>query len=473
MSFQQLFLLLRARFKIVVTTLLVTVLLTIVISLLISKSYKATATVIVNYKGADPVTGMVLPAQLMPGYMATQVSIISSKNVAYKVISGLKLAESPTVKQDFVDDTDGEGTIEDWLSELLLKKLDVTPSRESSIIEISFYGANPQFSAAIANAFAEAYLQTNIQLKVEPSKKAAIYFTDQLKDLKNDLENAQQKLSAYQQEKGIVSVDERLDVERARLNDLSTQLVMAQGQAMEAQSRQRNSNGTSANESPDIASNPVIQSLKADIARAESKFANISQTVERNHPQYQSAKAEVDHLRDELNRQVQQTSGTVATNARILQQRESEIRAALEAQKIKVLELNRDRDALSILVREVESAQNAYDLATQRFSQTNIEGQSNQSDVAILNPATVPLKPASPRILLNTAAAIFLGTLLGLGLAIVAELLDKRIRSPEDLVEILQAPVLGVMVNDKKITRNWLSWIFRKKPVNVKKMSML
>jgi len=472
MSFQQLFLLLRARLKIVVTTLLVTVLLTIVISLLISKSYKATATVIVNYKGADPVTGMVLPAQLMPGYMATQVSIISSKNVAYKVISGLKLAESPTVKQDFVDDTDGQGTIEDWLSELLLKKLDVTPSRESSIIEISFYGANPQFSAAIANAFAEAYLQTNIQLKVEPSKKAAIYFTDQLKDLKNDLESAQQKLSAYQQEKGIVSVDERLDVERARLNDLSTQLVMAQGQAMEAQSRQRNSNGTSANESPDIASNPVIQSLKADIARAESKFANISQTVERNHPQYQSAKAEVDHLRDELNRQVQQTSGTVATNARILQQRESEIRAALEAQKIKVLELNRDRDALSILVREVESAQNAYDLATQRFSQTNIEGQSNQSDVAILNPATVPLKPASPRILLNTAAAIFLGTLLGLGLAIVAELLDKRIRSPEDLVEILQAPVLGVMVNDKKITRNWLSWIFRKKPVNVKKMSM-
>jgi chain length determinant protein EpsF len=398
----------------------------------------------------------------MPGYMATQVDIISSPNVARKVITELRLTDSPGVKRNFQEATGGAGSIEDWLAEVLLKNLKVEPSRTSSMIDISFSGSTPQFAAVAANAFAEAYLQTTIQLKVEPSQKAAAYFTEQLKNLRDSLEQAQQKLSAYQQEKGIISVDERLDVEISRLNDLSSQLVAAQSQSSEAISRQRNSSGGSAAESPDISSSPLIQNLKSEIARAEAKFANISQTYDINHPQYQSAKAEVDNLRAELNRQIQITSGSVATNSRILQQREADIRTSLEAQKEKVLQLKQDRDVLAVLTREVDGAQRAYDLANERFSQSNMEGQSNQSEVAILNKAVAPLKPSSPKIFLNIAISFFLGIMLGLGFAVVVEMLDRRVRSPEDLIEFLQAPVLGVITREPSPTRSWLSRLFRK-----------
>ncbi|GAB7562288.1 hypothetical protein LG202_03270 [Methylobacillus methanolivorans] len=449
MNLSQILLILKARYKIVLLTLIVTVVVTTLVSILLPKNYTASTTVIVNYKGVDPVTGVALPAQLMPGYMATQVDIISSKNVALKVIKTLGLAESEGVKQSFQSATEGQGNIQDWLSELLLKNLDVSPSKTSSIIDIAFKGSNPQFAAAISNAFAEAYINTNIQLKVEPSQKAAKYFTAQVKDLRDDLEKAQERLSKYQQEKGIISVDERLDVERARLNDLSSQLVLAQAQSMEAQSRQRNAAGSGAYDSPDIASNPLIQGLKTEIARAESRFADISQKYERNHPMYQGSKAEIENLKGELNRQIQVVSSSVATNSKILKQRENEIRAALESQRAKVLELNRDRDALAVLTREIENAQHAYDVTTQRFTQSNIEGQSNQSDVAILNPATAPSQPSSPKIMLNIILSIFVGLLLGVGFGVLAEMLDRKVRSSEDIVDLLEVPLLGVLPKDR------------------------
>lgn len=447
MSLSQFLHILKARYKIILLTMLVIVAATVGISVLMSKTYKATNTVIINYKGVDPVTGLASPAQLLPGYMATQVDIISSKHVALKVIDQLKLAESEGVKASFEEDG-GEGDINDWLVKLLLKNLDVSPSRTSSTIDINFKGSNPQFASVMANAFAAEYIRTNIQLKVEPSRQASEYFTQQVKGLKEDLNNAQLRLSQYQQEKGIISVDERLDVERARLNELSSQLVIIQAQTLEAQSRQRNSSGASAYDSPDVAANPLIQGLKTDIARAESKFADISQKVDRNHPSYLGAKAEIDNLKQELNRQIQAVSVNVASNYRILKQREDEIRAALNNQRAKVLELNKDRDALTVLTREVENAQNAYELITQRYTQTNVEGQSNQSDISVLNPATPPIEPDSPKLLLNTVIAIFLGGLLGLGMGILVEVLDRRVRSAEDLHVILDAPVLGIFPKD-------------------------
>lgn len=447
MSLSQFLHILKARYKIILLTMLVLVTVTLGISLVLPKTYKATNTVIINYKGVDPVTGFSSSAQLLPGYMATQVDIISSKHVALKVIDQLKLADSEGVKASFAEDG-GEGDINNWLVKLLLKNLDVSPSRTSSTIDINFKGSNPQFAAVMANAFAAEYIRTNIQLKIEPSRQASEYFTQQVKDLKDDLNNAQLRLSQYQQEKGIISVDERLDVERARLNELSSQLVVAQAQSLEAQSRQRNSAGGNAFDSPDIAANPLIQGLKTDIARAESRFADISQKVDRNHPSYLGAKAEIDNLKQELNKQIQAVSVNVASNYRILKQREDEIRATLNAQRTKVLELNKDRDALTVLTREVENAQRAYELITQRYTQTNVEGQSNQSDISILNPATPPVDPDSPKLVLNTVIAIFLGGLLGLGVGILVEVLDRRVRSAEDLKVLLDAPVLGVFPKD-------------------------
>lgn len=276
-------------------------------------------------------------------------------------------------------------------------------------------------------------------------RKASAYFSEQTKVLRDNLEVAQSRLSKYQQEHGLVSVDNRLDVESNRLNDLSAQLVQAQGQMMEATSRQRMAQGSDGAQSPDVAQNSLIQSLKLNLGNAESKLAEMSQRLDRNHPLYQSTLAEVEKLRSELRERTSLMSRSVSNNAQILSQREAAVRDALRQQKDKVLELNRTRDEMNVLAKDVESAQRAFDATSQRFSQTRIEGASDQSDISVLNPAVAPIDPSSPKVLLNIVLSVFVGGMLGVGAGVLAELVDRRVRSGADLADALQLPVLGVV----------------------------
>lgn len=444
MNLSQLLLILQARKKVVLGVLLLVVLATVGVSLMLPKSYKANSTLLMNYKGVDPLTGMTMPGQLMPGYMATQIDIIRSKNVALRVVERMQLANSPAVVAQFKAATGGKGSVNDWLASLLLRNVDVTPSRESSVVDIAFSGSDPQFVAAVANAFAEEYMRASIQLKVDPARRASTYFDQQTKLLRDNVEQAQSRLSKYQQDNGIVSVDNRLDVESNRLNDLSAQLVAAQAQLMEATSRQRMASGNSG-ASPDVAANPLIQNLRAGLGNAEAKLAEAGQRLGRNHPQYLSTQAEVAKLRRELDTQIKLASQSVGNNATVLSQREAQIRAALAEQKTKVLELNRARDEMNVLLKDVESAQRAFDVTAQRGSQTRIEGQAEQSDIAILNPAVIPTEPDGPKVFRNLLLSVFLGIMLGFGAALVLELLNRRVRSSNDLSDSLDIPLLGTI----------------------------
>lgn len=449
MNFMQFALILWARRRILLLTLGGTFLTTLGVSLVLPKTYTASVSVVVDYKGTDPLTGVMLPAQLMPGYMATQVDIISSHSVALRVVDRLKLADVPLVREQFVDATDGQGSIRDWLADSLLEDLDVKPSRESSVINIEFGGADPQFAAELANGFAESYIQASLELKVDPARRQAGWFDEQIKGLRETLEKAQQRLSALQRESGIVAADDRLDLENARLAEISSQLVAAQAQTYDSESRLRQMNEASdkkrLHELPDILGNNLLQSMKADLGRAEGKLAETAERYGSNHPQYQSAAAEVATLRGKITAEINTAKGSIEQSADLTRQREQDLQQALDEQKSRILELKRQRDQVAVLTREVESAQRAYETAMQRASQVRLESQIDQSNIAILNPAIPPLKPSKPKILLNLILSIFLGTMLGVGFALMTELLDRRVRSGADLVEGLGLPVLAEM----------------------------
>lgn len=445
MNARQFLFILLARRKLILGVLAATVLLTLAVNLVQPSTYKATASVLLNYKGVDPVTGVTTPGQLLPGYMATQIDIIGSKHVALRVVDSLKLASSPAARDQFNAAADGHGNIRDWLAELLRRKLDIVPSRESSVVDISFSGADPQFAAVVANGFAEEYQRASVGLKTEPMKKTASYFGEQTRQLRDNVETAQSRLSKYQQEKGILSLDNnRVDIELSRLNDLSAQVVAAQAAVMEAASRQHVASGATGT-SPDVANNALIQSLRISLAAAEGRFADIAQRLARNHPHYQSAQAELARLRSELGTAMATVAGSVGSNANVLRQREQALQTALAAQRTRVLDLNRTRDELGVLIKDLDSAQRAFDAASARAFQTRIEAQSEQSDIAILNPAVAPLEPSAPRVLLNTLAACIIGTVLGVTAALAREFQHRPVRSSDDLLALDAVPLLGTI----------------------------
>lgn len=444
MTFSQFLSVLRARWWVVALVLGLTVATTLVVSLLLPKQYTATASVVVDFK-PDPISAVMFGGMASPAFMATQVDIITSDRVAQRVVRNLRLNESPQVRQQWLDDTGGEGSIEQWLSALFQRQLDVKPSRESSVINVSYRAPDPRFAAALANAFVQAYIQTALELRVDPARQYAGFFDTRGKEAREAVEKAQSRLSAFQKDNGIVATDERLDVENSRLNELSSQLVALQALASESASRQVQANSAQGDRLSEVLNNPIVGQLKADINRGEARLQELNTRYGDNHPQVLETKANLAELRTRLDAETRKvTSGVGVTNT-INRQREAEIRASLEAQRTKVLRMKAVRDEGLIILREVESAQRAYEQLQQRINQTSLESQTTQSNVNFLTQAEPPLQPSSPRIVLNTLLSIFLGTLLAIGTALLLELRDRRVRNVDDVLASLDLPVIGVM----------------------------
>jgi len=461
MNFYQFINIIWSRKEVVLWALMVTVITTLTVSLLLPKQYLGTTSIVAEQRSIDPVTGMNLPVQLLPSYMATQVEMISSHHVARKVVDKLKLDQLPELQEDFAK-ANINGDIRDWIAGILLKKLDIRPSRESSVMQVDFSFTDPQVAADIANAFAAAYIQTTVELRSQPAKLNADWFDTQLAALRDRLENAQSVLSNYQQQHGIIATNDRLDLENSRLADLSRQLVENQARTHELQSKKdllstTAQRGGSSGSLPEVVNNPLIQSLKTELARVEANFAELSKRVDVNHPQYRQAQAEMNNLQQKIHAETNMVLNSIGSGAKSSNQLDKLLANALAEQKAKVLGLKQQHDEIAVLNREVENAQRVYDATMQRAVQTRMESEMNQTNIAILNPAIPPQKHAKPKLLLNLLISIFLGTMLGVGAALLAELMDRRVRSAFDISELLAIPVFAVVAastsKPKRITR--------------------
>ena len=444
MTFGQFLSILRARWWVVVLVLGLTVATTVVVSLLLPKQYKAVASVVVDLK-PDPVSAVMFGGMASPAFMATQVDIIQSDRVALRVVRNLKLNDNPQVRQQWLDEADGQGTIESWLATLFQKNMDVVPSRESSVITISYKAADPRFAAGLANAFTQAYIDTTLELRTDPARQYSTFFDRRAKEAREALEKEQSKLSAFQKKAGIIATDERLDVENARLNELSSQFTGLQAIAAESASRRDQAQGAQGDRMAEVLNSGLIGQLKSDLSRSEAQLQQLSTRLGDAHPQVLEAKASVKELRSRLEAETRKVTGGVGVTYNINRKREADLRASLDAQRAKVLKMKAVRDEGLVIQRDVENAQRAYDAIMQRFTQTSLEGQATQSNVNVLTQATAPIEPASPRILLNTLLSIFLGTLLAVGTALLLELRDRRVRSVADVADALGLPVLGSM----------------------------
>jgi chain length determinant protein EpsF len=438
MSLRQLLLALRARYKIALAVMLLTIAVGIPVVQHLPKQYTATTSLVVDVRSPDPIASI-----MMPSNMATQEDIIKSDRVARKVVKLLRLDENPTVQAQWRGATGGRGTLDVWLAELLQKRLVVAPfRRDSNIITIEYSAADPAFAASVANGFAQAYMETAVELKVDPAKQYARWFGEQGKALRENVEKAQARLSEYQQKKGIVARDESLDTETARLAQLTEQLTALQAETTGARSRQRVS---SAGTLPEVMQSAVVQGLRSDIARQEARLKEMRVNLGSNHPQILRLQSEIQELKARLEAETRHVASSFSTTNSVGRDREKELLGAIEAQKKKLLALRSERDELAVLQRDVDAAKNAYEAVARRYTQTSLESQATQTNVFLLTPAVEPLEPSSPKVPKFTLMVVILGAALGFGAALGLELIDRRVRSVEDLAEMLQLPVLVVI----------------------------
>ena len=445
MNIEQFLLILRARYRIALLVLLLTIAGATAISLTMAPLYTATTTLVVDTK-ADPMAGIMGTMGGMTGYnIATQIDIITSARVSQGVVRMLKLDANPNIRHDWLVSTKGKGQLDVWLAALLAKRLEVKPSSESNVITINYKSSDPVFSVAVANAFAQAYIDVNIELKVAPAKQYTAWFEQQSKVLRERVEAAQATLSAYQQSHGIIDNGERIDSESSGLIGLETQLMSAETQAAEVRSKQNSHGGEMLG---DVTQNSLILQLKSSIMMQEAKLNDVTGNLGHNHPQYKQMVAEIAALKKQLIIETAHITESLNTTNRVNSNLVGELKSAVEARKRRILNLNKSHDEMAVLQHDVESARKAYEAVSQRYAQSSLESQATQTNVSVLTPATDSIEPLS-NAARNILASVLVGILLGAGAALLRELMDRRIRSITDLNDGVGVPMLAVLKSPK------------------------
>jgi succinoglycan biosynthesis transport protein ExoP len=225
-------------------------------------------------------------------------------------------------------------------------------------------------------------------------------------------------------------------------------LTLTQAQTAEARSKQRS--GSAADSLPEVTHNALIQTLKTDIARSDGKLQELAVSLGRNHPQYARAESELRSLRQKLDAETQKITSGFSTSRSVGRDKDAELRAAIDAQKLKLLNLKSQRDEAAALRRDVETAQRAFDAVSERINQSALQSRSTQTNVAILSVATEPSLPSFPKPLgVMLLFSVALGVALGGAGAYLLELMDRRIRSVDDLARAFEVPVLGVVLRQR------------------------
>jgi succinoglycan biosynthesis transport protein ExoP len=436
---------LRARWGVALLVLAAVVALVVVIALKAPKRYTATVSLVIDIRSTEPMAALLLPSN-----MATQVAIIESDPVAKRVVKLLKLDEDPTLRGRWMAETQGKGDPAVWIAALLQGGLHVKPA-EVSIINISYKASDPAFAAAAANAFARAYTDTLVSLKTTPAAEYARSFAQQSTILRAEVESAQTRLSDYERRSGVVANDNRLDAETARLNQLTNQLAIVQGQIADARSRQRTGSAAAGlpsarNSGGADLDNGAIQQLRAQVDQKEVELKNAGVNLGVNHPRYRSLEAQVDELKGRLAAETRRITNNFAVAKNVGLRTQAELTSAIAAQKRKLIDLKSKRDQMDLLKADLDRAQAAYDASARRLTQTSMESRSTDTNVTVLSPAVAPTEPSFPKPLpVMLIVGVVLGAVAGIGAAVLLEMIDRRVRSPEDLADMLQLPVLGVI----------------------------
>jgi chain length determinant protein EpsF len=450
LTLHQFLLILRAQWRIAVYIFVGVVTAVLVLSLIWPKQYTAIASVVVDIK-SDPVAAAgntALVGQQASTYVNTEADIIGSERVAQRVVKTLRLDQQPEARQRWAKgpDEDISVAIADYLlnSKVVVAPTHDSPTHASNVIEITVKWSDPRTAAALANSFAQTAIDTNIDLKVEPAKQYAAWFEQRAQAMRAELQAKQKRLSDFQNANGIVATDEKLDVENNRLTELSTELVTIQGLRQESQSHARQVGGDISS-LPEVLQSPVIQNLKSQLAQADAKREDVATRLGKNHPDYKEVEGEIANLRTRIAQESANIAASLGRTNDVNVRRESDVRAALEAQKQKVLELKHEHDQAAVMDEDVTNAQRDLDEVTKSLAQSNLESLTQQTNVVQLSTAEAPKHPSSPKLVINMLLAVFLGGVFGIGTALAVEMRSRRVREAEDMVELLGVPLLGTI----------------------------
>ena len=410
----------------------------VAISFLLPKTYTA---------GADPILGRQFSAMQDESYMATQIDVLKSDDVARYVIEATRAMEQPTVKELIAQK--GEAVLRSGLLKAIVAELQVVPKRNSRVLDVQYSSKDPAFARDALNAAIKGYMEVNNKIHATPARTRQEQYSGQLVALQTEVDRIQREITAYQQKEGIVDADERLDTGSRQFSDLNGRLLTVQAAQSEAGTRRKAiqallSKGTKAYDIPDISRQEGVRDVKLRLIDVGSKLSEASGVLGPNHPRYKSLETDRAALLAQLDRASSSALQSIEQEEKRFADQAARIQSDIAGRQQQLLEMKKHRDVIASYQRQLTSAQQIYNSAVARYDEILIQSNVSSPTIAVLQWAEKPVRHTKPNIVNNVMVSIPGGVLLGLLCALLLEFSYRRMRCVEDLRTCLPVPVLGV-----------------------------
>jgi uncharacterized protein involved in exopolysaccharide biosynthesis len=351
----------------------------------------------------------------------------------------------------------------------LNEALQVEAIKDSNVIQINFKHENPYMTARVVNNLADIYLDHH--LEIHKTHKSVKFFQDQSQLLKSKLEKSEEELKALKKLHNITSLEEERGLLLKQTADLRTELNKTMSQVVETEKRIQQLRQQLGNVPITIAqgeetdqNSVLISTLEAKLVELELKEKELSAKYTERSRLVLNVKDEIRMVREKLDKQEKKHYGRKLTGLNpnyqhlqaTLYENEAELsalKAKAETQEAQLAEyqqklekLNKIEVHLNQLQQQVDVDRQSYRLYLSKFEESRISDAMDTEKIAsvsLIQPASPPREPVSPKKLLNFLLSIFLGAFGGLGLAFFVEYLDVKLEKVEDIEEVFQLPVLA------------------------------
>lgn len=448
LSPSQLWRILLARRQWIAVTVAVFALIAIAAALFVPDKYVGSAALVIDVPSSNPSGQDNVPSMLAENYVATQMDLLTSDRVLVRVVNQQQLADDPEARKAFDALAPSGASFKDWLADQIGESLHIASGTTSRLIRVQFSDPSPQRAAAIANAVVRAYRHVNRQLVADPSRARLESYTAYLDELRSKVDTAQQKLTSAQQKSGVIDRNGSSQSDTERLQDLGIKLNQAESDHQTAQAEVARIEKLRGQNKPvtaqaDILSSRLVQQLKGQLTNLQSQRAKLAKALGPKNPRMQSLSAQIATVQSRLRNEVDAYLKANRSQTEVAAARESALRDALTRERGDVLAQQKKRDQIASLVRRLDGAQQVYKAALGRYDQVLGGSQLQSYNVSIVSWASPPRWPSGMSGKTKLALGLVFGAMVGCALALLVELLGRRVRDSEDITRELGLPVLG------------------------------
>jgi capsular exopolysaccharide synthesis family protein len=412
------------------------------------------------------------PAELLQlgdvsdAYLETQYRILNSQDLAERIIHQLDLGELMEFRPperswrgtkllggsaNEASSGDGDRESDPAFRETVLrrfqKNLDIKPVRRSLAVEIDFTSQDPELAVRVVDAVMAGYIQKNLQIRWDAAQKTTQWLSQQLGDLKAELEKSQDDLQKYAADNGLVFLESDKggpeNIVDQSLRNLQQELTRAETARYEKESQERLIQAGDYESLPGLFDDKLLQDLSERLAELERQRAQLEATFTENYPRVKETLSQIAELESALERERRRGAQKIRNDYAAAVRQENLLRNAFASEQKQANLIAAKSVQYEILRRDVDSNKSLYDGLLQRIKEAGVSSGLRASNIRIVDPAKASFQPVAPSIPLNLGLAVIVGLALGVCVAFVRESLDRTILNVEDVNRFLGTPALG------------------------------